>query len=133
MPFTVNLPSPDETTARSVYSPGFGTISWTAWFEDLASLEAVGDKLDAAKSMELFERALAADPKLSEIRCLYAVWGLILFRREDERGLAEATRAHPGCRKAVPRHPSLSRAAASAAQPDKTLELIEAVRSLSGR
>lgn len=35
----------------TVFSPGFGTISWTAWFEDLASLEAMGDKLDAEPSM----------------------------------------------------------------------------------
>lgn len=31
----------------TVYSPGFGTVSWTGWFEDLASLEALGDKLQA--------------------------------------------------------------------------------------
>jgi hypothetical protein len=35
----------------TVYSLGFGTISWTAWFEDLASLEAVGDKLNADPGM----------------------------------------------------------------------------------
>jgi hypothetical protein len=35
----------------TVYSPGFGTISWTAWFEDLAALEVVGDKLDADPGM----------------------------------------------------------------------------------
>lgn len=29
----------------TVWSPGYGTISWTSWFADLASLEAVGDKL----------------------------------------------------------------------------------------
>jgi hypothetical protein len=32
---------------ESVLSPGVGTISWTGWFEDLASLEAVADKLEA--------------------------------------------------------------------------------------
>jgi hypothetical protein len=31
----------------TVYSPGFGTVSWTAWFEDLAHLETVRDKLQA--------------------------------------------------------------------------------------
>ncbi len=31
----------------TVYSPGFGTVSWTGWFADLASLESVGDKLQA--------------------------------------------------------------------------------------
>ena len=31
----------------TVYSPGFGTISWTAWVEDLSALEALGDKLQA--------------------------------------------------------------------------------------
>jgi hypothetical protein len=35
----------------TVYSAGFGTISWTAWFEDLASLEMVGDKLNADPGM----------------------------------------------------------------------------------
>jgi hypothetical protein len=35
----------------TVYSMGVGTISWTAWFEDLASLEAVGDKLNAEPAM----------------------------------------------------------------------------------
>ncbi len=38
-----------ELWAR-VYSPGFGTISWTGWFPDLAALEAVGDKLEADPS-----------------------------------------------------------------------------------
>jgi hypothetical protein len=36
----------------TVYSPGFGTISWTGWFEDLQALEAVGDKLQADPAME---------------------------------------------------------------------------------
>lgn len=31
----------------SVYSPGFGTVSWTAWVEDLAQLESIGDRLGA--------------------------------------------------------------------------------------
>jgi hypothetical protein len=35
----------------TVYSAGFGAISWTAWFADLASLEEVGDKLDADPGM----------------------------------------------------------------------------------
>ena len=29
------------------FSPGFGTVSWTAWVEDLAQLESIGDKLGA--------------------------------------------------------------------------------------
>jgi hypothetical protein len=29
----------------TVYSEGFGTISWTAWMPDLAALETAGDKL----------------------------------------------------------------------------------------
>jgi hypothetical protein len=29
----------------TVYSPGFGSISWTAWVEDLTALEVLGDKL----------------------------------------------------------------------------------------
>ena len=31
----------------TVYSAGFGTVSWTSWFDSLASLEAVGDALAA--------------------------------------------------------------------------------------
>lgn len=31
----------------TVYSPAYGTISWTAWFEDLAALEKLGDTLTA--------------------------------------------------------------------------------------
>jgi hypothetical protein len=41
----------------TVYSPGFGTLSWTAWFEDLAHLETVGDKLQAdAAYLDLVDR-----------------------------------------------------------------------------
>ena len=29
----------------TTYSPGYGTVSWTAWFEDLPHLESFGDKL----------------------------------------------------------------------------------------
>jgi len=29
------------------YSPGFGTITWSTWYADMASMEAVGDKLQA--------------------------------------------------------------------------------------
>jgi hypothetical protein len=41
----------------TVYSAGFGTISWTAWFADLASLEAVGDKLQADPAMSELSNA----------------------------------------------------------------------------
>jgi hypothetical protein len=41
----------------TVYSPGFGTITWTAWFEDLASLESVGDKLEADPAMAALSNA----------------------------------------------------------------------------
>lgn len=34
----------------NVYSPGYGTITWTAWFEDLAALESMGDQLAAEPS-----------------------------------------------------------------------------------
>jgi hypothetical protein len=34
----------------NVFSPGWGTVSWTAWFENLASLEAVGDKIQVDSS-----------------------------------------------------------------------------------
>ena len=35
----------------NVYSPAYGTISWTSWFEDLAALEKVGDTLTANSAM----------------------------------------------------------------------------------
>jgi hypothetical protein len=47
----------------SVFSPGYGTISWTGWFEDLASLEAVGDKLEADPS---FAKLSDAGAKFTE-------------------------------------------------------------------
>jgi hypothetical protein len=34
----------------TVYSSGFGTVSWTGWFDDLTALEVVGDKLEADDS-----------------------------------------------------------------------------------
>jgi serine/threonine protein kinase len=49
--------------------------------------------LDPTRSMELFAKALAADPTLSEIRCLYGAWVLIVVRGDDERGVAELERA----------------------------------------
>jgi serine/threonine protein kinase/tetratricopeptide (TPR) repeat protein len=58
----------------------------------LALIRLTSD-LDASGSMELFERALAINPMLSEIRCLYAIWGLVVLRGEDVRGLAEVERA----------------------------------------
>jgi eukaryotic-like serine/threonine-protein kinase len=48
---------------------------------------------DGPRAMALFERALAADPTLSEIRCLYAGWGLVVFYGDDARALAELERA----------------------------------------
>jgi serine/threonine protein kinase/tetratricopeptide (TPR) repeat protein len=58
----------------------------------LACITLTSD-LNGPKAMELFQRALAADPTLSEIRCLYAAWCLVVMRGEDERGLAELERA----------------------------------------
>jgi len=34
----------------NVYSPGYGTITWTSWFADLPSLEAFGDKMQTDES-----------------------------------------------------------------------------------
>ncbi len=34
----------------NAYSPGFGTLTWTAWFEDLTSLESMGDQINADAS-----------------------------------------------------------------------------------
>ena len=50
----------------TVYSAGFGSVSWTAWFEDMASLESFGDTLNgneeyqglAAQGRELTEGGL---------------------------------------------------------------------------
>jgi len=58
----------------------------------LALISLTSD-LDPVRSIDLFERALAADPTLSEIRCLYGAWGFIVLGRGDERGLAELDRA----------------------------------------
>lgn len=44
----------------NVYSPGFGTISWTAWFENLTALEAMGDQLSADASYNEMANAGAA-------------------------------------------------------------------------
>lgn len=41
----------------SAFSPGAGTITWTGWFEDLQSLELVGDKLAADPAMERLVKA----------------------------------------------------------------------------
>jgi hypothetical protein len=41
----------------TVYSAGYGTISWTGWFEDLEALEKVGDTLAADPSMEKLSNA----------------------------------------------------------------------------
>ena len=40
-----------------------------------------------------WERALALQPRLSEVRALYAMNGLILGRHDDERGMRELARA----------------------------------------
>jgi hypothetical protein len=41
----------DVDVWSTVYSAGVGTISWTGWVADLASLEEVGDKLNADPGM----------------------------------------------------------------------------------
>jgi TolB-like protein len=48
---------------------------------------------DATLAMPLLERSLALNPRQSELRALYAHWGLITTLREDVRGLAELERA----------------------------------------
>jgi len=44
----------------NVYSAGFGTISWTAWFENLTALETMGDQLAADSSYNEMVNAGAA-------------------------------------------------------------------------
>lgn len=36
----------------TVYSPAYGTITWTSWFEDLPHLESFGDKLAADETYQ---------------------------------------------------------------------------------
>src|SRR5579872_5651538 len=31
----------------TVFGPGVGTVTWTAWFDDMTALETLGDKLQA--------------------------------------------------------------------------------------
>lgn len=50
----------------TVYSPAFGTISWTGWFESLEALEKVGDTLQGDPSMQ----------KLSDAGTKYTEGGL---------------------------------------------------------
>jgi hypothetical protein len=50
----------------TVHSPGFGTISWAGWFDDLEALERAGDTLQADPSME----------KLSNAGTRYTVGGM---------------------------------------------------------
>jgi serine/threonine-protein kinase len=51
--------------------------------------------IDPERGFQLWERALALDPRLSEIRTLYAAWGLGVLRggREDARAAQELRRA----------------------------------------
>ena len=55
----------------------------------------VNSLLDVEGSFALYERALAIDPRLSEIRALYGVWGLGIMRqgRDDARAERELRRA----------------------------------------
>ncbi len=48
---------------------------------------------DPRRAIPLLERSLALDPRQSELRVLYAHWGLINTLRDDVRGLAELERA----------------------------------------
>jgi eukaryotic-like serine/threonine-protein kinase len=58
----------------------------------LAVLTVTSDA-DGRMALELFRRALAADPTLSETRCLYAGWGLVVLHGEDDAALVELERA----------------------------------------
>lgn len=55
----------------------------------------VASHVDIDRGFELWERALALDPRLSEVRALHAGWGLGVLRqgREDERAERELRRA----------------------------------------
>jgi serine/threonine-protein kinase len=48
---------------------------------------------DSDTAFVWWERALALQPRLSEVRVLYAMNGLILLRHDDERGMSELARA----------------------------------------
>jgi tetratricopeptide (TPR) repeat protein len=70
---------------------------------DPANAEAMGHlgsflvtaHIDMERGFALWERALALDPRLSEVRTLYAGWGLGVLRggREDARAAQELRRA----------------------------------------
>jgi serine/threonine-protein kinase len=55
----------------------------------------VAAHIDVERGFALWERALSLDPRLSEVRALYAGWGLGVLRqgREDERAERELRRA----------------------------------------
>ncbi|MEP6621102.1 MAG: protein kinase [bacterium] len=60
----------------------------------LGTLITNGD-VDVDRTFELWERALALDPRLSEVRALFATWGLGILRRgqDDARSEQEMRRA----------------------------------------
>ena len=60
----------------------------------LATLLMATTGLDVERSFKLWERALALDPRLSEIRALYGIWGLAILRqgRDDARAEVEIRR-----------------------------------------
>ena len=60
----------------------------------LATLLMATTQLDVERSFKLWERALALDPRLSEIRALYGIWGMAILRqgREDARAEEEMRR-----------------------------------------
>jgi TolB-like protein/tRNA A-37 threonylcarbamoyl transferase component Bud32/Tfp pilus assembly protein PilF len=58
-----------------------------------SGLIALNADADPVTAFRLWERALTVNPRLSELRCLYAIWGLVILRGEDDRGEAEMRRA----------------------------------------
>ena len=58
----------------------------------LASVSLVLEH-DPSAAFEWWERALTLQPRLADVRANYATQGLICIRHDDERGIAELTRA----------------------------------------
>ncbi len=108
----------------TVYSAGYGTISWTGWFHDLEAIETLGDTLAADPAME----------KLTNAGTRYSAGGLDdglikLIHGVPPRGpvhyvAAVVAVASPG---------SIERAVASGTEIAKRAESITGVPVLFGR
>jgi serine/threonine-protein kinase len=87
-PVAETLPVIKRELARALeLEPSLASVMGT-----LASVSLVLEH-DPSAAFTWWERALAAQPRLADVRANYAMQGLICLRDEDERGIAELTRA----------------------------------------